>query len=138
MPAVVIRGEELRSLLKQTARAHGLHCTPTEHGWMQAELETTLARWYFGGRNVTYYVGCRLDEDNRTVRFREVVKESTWGLPAPFLTAEKATVTGTRVPGTRPEGEVRAGPVEHFKLRTEIEHAVREAGWRFVLESGKP
>ena len=138
MPAVIVRPEELRSRLKLAAKAHGLHCAPAEHGGLRADLETTLARWYFGGRAVTYYMSCQLDEDAHAVRFRELVRETTWGLPAPFFVAEKATVTETRVSGRRPEEDAGAGPVEYFRVRADIERTVHDAGWRFVPEAGKP
>jgi len=98
----------------------------------------TLARWFFGGRKVAYYAGCRLDEATHTVHFRELVKETSWGIPAPFFIAEKVPAAGTRAPGTRLEGDAEVGLLEFGRIREAIEHAVREAGWHVQFDAGRP
>jgi hypothetical protein len=98
----------------------------------------TLARWFFGGRKVACDAGCRLDEAARTVHFRELVKETSWGIPAPFFVAEKAPAAATRAAATRLEDDVDAGLLEFDRIREAIEHAVREAGWLFQFDAGRP
>ncbi len=120
--------EALVEALKRVARAHGMHCHAVDREGLRAELETTSARWLFGGRTVTYHLGCRLDEETSTVRFREAVTEETWGIPAPFVWGERTAT---------PADAGAAGPIEYLRIRREIERVVREAGWRFAFERGQ-
>lgn len=122
MPAVLSK-DELLEVLKRTAREHGMHCREVDHEGLRADLETTISRWIFGGRMVTYYLGCRLDESTRTMRFREAVTEETWGIPLPFLTRAEAGPGG-------------GGPIEYHRIRHEIEQVARKAGWTFAFERG--
>lgn len=137
MPAVV-GIEEMLSLLKQTARAHGLHCRVVDHEGLRAELESTQASWFFGGRKVTYYLGCQLDEARRVVQFREMVKDTLWGFPVPLSTEVSPEAIGGPAQAEKPEAGAGPGPIEYFRIREAIEHAVREAGWQFSFEPGRP
>ena len=141
MPSVqvpVLSKDELLTALKSAARLHGMHCRPVDHEGLRADLETTSARWLFGGRKVTYHFGCRLDESKRTMRFREAVTEETWGIPAPFFWAEKS-VAKPRDQRTAPEahGPEIAGPIEYHRIRHEIEQLAKESGWAFTFERGQ-
>ncbi len=141
MPAVDVEAvgkEELLKLLRRTAKEHGLHYVPVDHEGLRAELEVTHARWFFGGRTATYCMECRLDEACRTVRIREVMRERSWGIPAPFIIAEKAPPTGRRVSGTRLVHDAATGPLELFQLLEAVERVVRGAGWKYCLAAGKP
>jgi len=129
--------DELLSTLKGAAKQHGMICHAVDPERLRADLETTIARWIFGGRKVTYHFGCRLEEPSRAMRFREAVTEETWGIPAPFFWAEKTTVRGGAISGTRTEsGPGSAGPIEYHRIRHEIERVVKDAGWTFTFEKG--
>ena len=138
MPTALSK-DELLGALKQAARDRGMHCTPVEHEGLRADLETTNARWLFGGRKVTYHFGCRVDEHARTLRYREAVTEEVWGIPMPFFWAEKTQVSaGGQLSGTRIEtGPGAGGPIEYHRIRHTVEHYVKEAGWTFVFEKGR-
>ncbi len=136
MPTALSK-DELLTVLKTTAKEHGMHCKPFDHEGLRADLETTNARWIFGGRKVTYHFGCRLEEPHRTMRFREAVTEETWGIPAPFFWTEKTIVKDGAISGARTEsGSGAAGPIEYHRIRHEIERVVKNAGWTFTFEKG--
>lgn len=136
MPAALSK-DELLTVLKSTAKEHGMHCRPIDHEGLRADLETTYARWIFGGRKVTYHFGCRLEEATHTTRYREAVTDETWGIPAPFFWVEKTTTRGGEVSGTRTEGGPGGGgPIEYHRIRLDIEQAARKAGWAFAFERG--
>ncbi len=136
MPAALSK-DELLTVLKSTAKEHGMHCRPIDHEGLRADLETTYARWIFGGRKVTYHFGCRLEEATHTTRYREAVTDETWGIPAPFFWVEKTTTRGGEVSGTRTEcGPGGGGPIEYHRIRLDIEQAARKAGWAFAFERG--
>jgi hypothetical protein len=126
MPAVLSK-DELLTALKRAARDHGMHCHPVDLESLRAELESTRARWILGGRKVTYYLSCRLDEPSRTMRFRETVAEETWGLPMPLLWGEEQKETVM----------TDIGPIEYHRIRHQIEQVVRTAGWSFSFERGQ-
>jgi len=138
MPTALSK-DELIGALKQAARDRGMHCTPVEREGLRADLETTSARWLFGGRKVTYHFGCRMDEPSRTLRYREAVTEETWGIPMPLFWAEKAqAAAGGPVPSTRTEhGAGAGGPIEYHRIRHTVEHFAKEAGWTFIFEKGQ-
>ncbi len=136
MPAPLPK-EALIDVLKRAARAHGMHCHRVDHEGLRAELETTSARWFFGGRTVTYHVGCRLDEATHTVRFREAITDETWGIPAPFVWVERGPARPADA-AQRPEAAPEPpGPIEYLRIRRDIEEAVRRAGWQFIFERGQ-
>jgi hypothetical protein len=57
--------------------------------------ESITSKWWLGGRKVTYRASCRLAEAERTVHFREVVVECSWGIPPPTLTVENPHLSFT-------------------------------------------
>jgi hypothetical protein len=75
--------------------------------------------------------------DERTVRLREVMREWSWGIPAPFIIAEKAPAAGRQVSGTRLNREAATGPFERFQLREAVGHVARKAGWQYSFSAGK-
>lgn len=132
MPAIVT-ADEVLARLKRAAAEHGMRCSRVDREGLRGEIETVQARWFFGERKVTYFFECRLEEDDHTVHFREVTRETSSGLPVPVITAGKATPVG----GTAAEtgrGRLEPGPLEYFRVRAAIERTVRDAGWRFSLE----
>jgi hypothetical protein len=137
MPTRLSR-DELIGALKQAAKERGMHCTAVDHEGLRADLETTSARWLFGGRKVTYHFGCRLEEHDRTMRFREAVTEEVWGIPAPFFWGEKTQIGGGELPGTPTQhGPGAGGPIEYHRIRHRVEQSVKDAGWTFIFEKGQ-
>ncbi|MGA2565550.1 MAG: hypothetical protein ABSF41_01850 [Pseudolabrys sp.] len=63
------------------------------HG-LSGEAEKIGAKWWLGGRKVTYRMSYRLTEPDHTVHFREAVVERSWGILPPTLKVEKMTVSG--------------------------------------------
>jgi hypothetical protein len=131
MPTI-LDAEQVLTLLRQTAEQHGLHCHRHHRESLRGEIEVVQARWFFGERRHAYFLDCRLDEADRVVRFRETVRDTASGLPAPVVTAGKATASGgaAATAGGQPE----PGPLEYFRLRQALEQTVRDAGWRSCFE----
>jgi len=137
MPAALGKAEVL-ALLKNTARQHGLHCHPIDHEGLRADLEEVRSQWFFGGRTFTYHLACRLDEERHAVRFREMTAETTWGIPLPLVTAETRRSSGRLSKGGESGTPVEAGPLDVLRIREDIEHTIRQAGWSFSYERGRP
>jgi hypothetical protein len=136
--AMHLSKDELLGALKKAARDRGLHCTAVDHEGLRADLETTNARWLFGGRKVTYHFGCRADESSSTLRYREAVTEEAWGIPMPFFWMEKTAVKGGALSGARVEaGPGAGGPIEYHRIRHAVEQFVKDAGWTFIFEAGQ-
>ena len=107
-------------------------------GALRGERETITAKWWFGGRKVTYRASCRLAEAERTVHFREAVVERSWGIPPPTLTVETTTTAGWKRSGTRTDVSVHGGGlVDYARVREAVEKAVMAAGWTFHVEGGR-
>jgi hypothetical protein len=103
---------------------------------LRAEAQVIRAGWWLGQNRVRYRMSCRLDEAARTVHFREVVIESSWGLPPPTWISERTTIKGTQRFGSLTyRSPVGGGRVDYERVRGEIEQIVREAGWQFVLDA---
>lgn len=131
-------GSELLSRLASTASAHGVKTASGDAGTLSGEQDAILAKWFLGGRKVGYRFSCRLDDATREVRFREMAKESSWGIPPPTMTVEKTSESGTRVSTSRTDRSVGGGgTLDYGGLREVFEQAVRDAGWRFTLEVGR-
>ena len=92
MPEVLARRELLDDL---EARALGLTVQENkEQQECSGEVESIGAKWWFGGRKVTYRMSCRLTESDLTVHFREAAVERSWGIPPPTLTVQTTTTSG--------------------------------------------
>lgn len=128
---------DMQTALKSILANAGLTVTESE-GALGGERETITAKWWFGGRKVTYRASCRLAEAERTVHFREVVVERSWGIPPPTLTVETTTTSGWKRSGTRTDVSAPGGgQVDYARVREAVEKAVVAAGWTFHLEGGR-
>jgi hypothetical protein len=80
-----------------------------------------------------------LAEAERAVHFREVVKESSWGLLPPTLTVETTSTKGWERSGTHSEKPLGGGggTVDFAKVREGLKQAVAAGGWQFNLEGGR-
>lgn len=115
----------------------GLLVVENEKG-LRGTKEHILAIWFLGGRKVVYRVSCALDEPSHTVRFREAVVETSWGLAPPTFTVERTAIKGARLSGTRtdvvPGG---GGSIDYAQVREGLEEVAREANWQFAIEVGR-
>jgi hypothetical protein len=127
----------IAELQKQTATA-GLNVrADAQHGLM-GEAEQIRAKWWFGGRKVTYRMSCRLTESDHTVNFREAVVERSWGIPPPTLSVETTSVSGWKRSGERRDVSVGGGgALDYAKVRNAVESASTAAGWKFHFEGGR-
>ena len=55
---------------------------------IRVSQEAVFSKWFLGGRKANYRASCTLDEAAHVATFREVLKESSWGVPPPALTVE--------------------------------------------------
>ncbi|MDI1342851.1 MAG: hypothetical protein PSV22_01955 [Pseudolabrys sp.] len=128
---------DLKAELKSVLANAGLTVTESD-GALEGARETITAKWWLGGRKVTYKTAIRLAEAERTVHFREVVVERSWGIPPPTLTVETTTTSGWKRSGTRTDVSAPGGgQVDYARVREAIQKAVTAAGWTFHLEGGR-
>ena len=136
--ADTILGSELLARLASIADAHGVKATSIDDRTLSGTQDAITSKWFLGGRKVVYRMTCQADEASRTVRFRDAVVVSSWGIPPPRLTVEKTTQQGTRVSESRTDRSVGGGGhLDYGGLREDIEKAVRTEGWQFVFEPGR-
>lgn len=129
---------DLAAELQRQAAAAGLTVRAESAHDLGGESETIAAKWWLGGRKVTYRMSCRLDEPDRTVHFREAVVETSWGIPPPTMTVETTTASGWKRAGERHDVSVGGGgALDYAKVRDAIEAASTAAGWTFRLEGGR-
>jgi post-segregation antitoxin (ccd killing protein) len=69
---------DLIAELQKQAPAAGLNVHANAQHGLSGEAERIGAKWWLGGRNVTYHMSCNLTEADRTVHFREDVVERSW------------------------------------------------------------
>ena len=130
MPTLLSR-QDLIGRLDAAARNHELVPDSSNAAEWSAQREAIRSKWILGGRKVTYRVSCRLDEAARTVRLRDSIAESSWGVPPPSLQVEKTVQTGTRVSVSKSEQSVGgSGSLDSGRMRGAIEAVIVEAGWR--------
>lgn len=137
MPTL-LDSSELLSRLKTAATAAGLALDERDGG-LAGTSEAILAKWFLGGRKVSYRMSCRLAEAEHTVHFREVVAEKSWGIPPLTLSVETTTVSGWKRSGTRTDHAVGGGggAIDYAKVRDTVAAVTAEAGWQFHLEGGR-
>lgn len=131
-PATVIT-----SLLRDTAFACGLAFESPSPTLIRASQDGIVSKWFLGGRKASYRLSCALDDAAQTASFRELLSESSWGVPPPALTVETTSQRGATVTKTVTVTGPGGGKVDLGTARAAFERAVTGAGWRFVFESGK-
>jgi hypothetical protein len=138
MPGILSAHDLLAELRKQAAI---LGLTVRDGGALELAggAESIRAKWWLGGRKVTYRMSCRLAEGERTLHFREAVVERSWGIPPPTLTVEKTTVSGWKRSGERTDVSLGGGggKLDYARMRAAVERAAVAAGWTFHLEGGR-
>lgn len=137
MPAVLTK-PDLFAALKSQAAALGLSVREEGGDGLIGEVESIRAKWFFGGRKVSYRMSCRLVEAEHIARFREVVSERTWGMPPPTFSVQKSTVKGWERSGERTDRSVGGGgTLDYARVRETLKPVVTAAGWQFHLEGGR-
>lgn len=137
MPDILSTQDLLAELKKQTA-ALGLKTHDGANQELAGEAESIGAKWWLGGRKVTYRMSCRPTDADHTLHFREATVERSWGIPPPTLTIEKTTVSGWKRSGERKDISVGGGgTLDYARVRDAVEQAVTAAGWKFHMEGGR-
>lgn len=137
MPGI-LSTQNLLAELKKQAAILGLKIRDGANQELAGEMESIRAKWWLGGRKVTYRMSCRLAEAERTLHFREAVVERSWGLPPPTLTVEKTTVRGWQRSGERVDASLGGGGgLDYARVREAVERVAVAAGWTFHLEGGR-
>lgn len=135
-----LSAQDLLAELRKQAAILGLTVRGGADQQLAGEAESIRAKWWLGGRKVTYRMSCRLAEAERTLHFREVVTERSWGIPPPTLTVEKTTVSGWKRSGERTDislGGGGGGALDYGRVRAAVERMTTAAGWTFQLEGGR-
>ena len=132
------RAELLASLRSQVSGL-GLVVQDANDEGFKGAVESILVKWPLGQRKVVYGMSVRLAEPDHVARFREMVKERSWGLLPPTLTVETTTIKGWERSGARAEHAPGAGggKVDYGQVREALKATVEAAGWRFELEAGR-
>ena len=137
MPDILSTHDLLDGLTKQ-AVGFGLNIRVGANQELAGDAESIRAKWWLGGRKVTYRMSCRPTEADHTLHFREAVAERSWGIPPPTLTVETTTTSGWKRSGERTDVSVGGGgALDYGRVREAIEKATSAAGWKFQLEGGR-
>ena len=124
--------------LKTQTATLGLHVHDEADDRLAGEMESIRAKWWLGGRKVTYRMSCQLKDSDRTVHFRDAVIERSWGIPPPTMTVEKTTISGWKRSGHRTDVSLGGGgSLDYAQVREAVEQATVAAGWKFQLDGGR-
>ncbi|WP_315784268.1 hypothetical protein [Bradyrhizobium sp. SZCCHNPS1003] len=138
MPEALGRRELLDDLEKKAGSLGLAVREDEEQQGCSGEVDSIAAKWWFGGRKVTYRMSCRLTEVDRTVHFREAAVERSWGIPPPTLTVETTTISGWKRNQNRTDVSVGGGgSLNYGQVRNVLEQATAAAGWNFRLDGGR-
>ena len=131
--------QDLLAGLKARLGSLGLSVHEDAKLGLVGEAQPIRSKWWLGARTVTYRISCRPSQADRTVQFRESVTESSWGLPPPTLTVERARVSGWKLSGERSDVSAGdgGGAIDYAQVRNAVEQAVTAAGWTFHLQGGR-
>jgi len=134
-----LSAQDLLAELRKEASSLALTVRDGAPGELLGEVESIAAKWWLGGRKVTYRMSCRLAETDHTLHFREAVVERSWGIPPPTLTVETTTVKGWKRSGERTDKSLGGGggKIDYARVRNAVEKAVTDAGWTFHLDGGR-
>lgn len=127
----------LSSQLRDAATALGLSAESPSPTVLRASQDGIISKWILGGRKASYRASCVLDDASHTAAFREVLTESSWGVPPPALTVESTSQHGTTVTKSVRITGPGGGKVDLGTARVEFERVVTDAGWAFRFETGK-
>lgn len=136
--ATALNKADMLANLKSQAAALGLRVKDEDGDGLSAEMESIGAKWFLGGRKVSYKASCRLADVEHIVHFRDMVTERSWGIPPPTLSVETTTTKGWERSGSRTDRSVGGGGrIDYARVRDKVKEAVSAAGWQFHLEGGR-
>ena len=137
MAAIASQADLLISLKAEAARL-GLQLHDESSGGFKGDVESILIKWMLGQKKAVYRMSVGLVEADHTVHFRELVKESSFGLLPPTLTVEKTSTSGWERSGTHSEKPLggKGGTVDFDKVREALKLTVAAGGWQFHLDGG--
>jgi hypothetical protein len=136
--SAVLTKSDLLAELKAHAIDLGLSVREAGSDELAGQAESIRAKWFLGGRKASYKMSCRLMEAEHAVRFREMVSETSWGVPPPTFTVETTSVKGWERSGKRTDRSVGGGgTIDYARVREELKPLVTAAGWQFELEGGR-
>lgn len=130
---------ELSSSLRSQVSGLGLAVQDANDDGFKGAVESILVKWPLGQRKAVYKMSVRLAEPDHVARFREAVKETSWGILPPTFTVETTTIKGGERSGVHAEHAPGAGggKVDYGQVREALKATVEAAGWRFELEAGR-
>jgi hypothetical protein len=130
---------EILANLKAEAKRLGLALRDESGEGFKGDVESIHIKWLLGQKKMVYQMSLRLAEADRTVHFREVVKERSWGLLPPTLTVETTGTKGWERSGTHSEKPLGGGggTVDFDKVREALKQTIAAGGWQFHLEGGR-
>ncbi len=136
--ATALNKADMLANLKSQAAALGLRVNDEDGDGLSAQMESIGAKWFLGGRKVSYKASCRLADVEHIVHFRDMVTERSWGIPPPTLSVETTTTKGWERSGSRTDRSVGGGGrIDYARVRDKVKEAVSAAGWQFHLEGGR-
>lgn len=136
--ATALNKADMLANLKSQAAALGLRVNDEDGDGLSAKMESIGAKWFLGGRKVSYKASCRLADVEHIVHFRDMVTERSWGIPPPTLSVETTTTKGWERSGSRTDRSVGGGGrIDYARVRDKVKEAVSAAGWQFHLEGGR-
>ncbi len=90
-----------------------------------------MAKWWFGSRRLSLHLKCRFDAASRTVFYREIMKEVTFGIPPPTLGVSHRSQHGLDVDEIRRDsGPFGSGALHYGEVRHWLQALCTEAGWQ--------
>jgi hypothetical protein len=114
-------------------------------GWSTKVQDTRIVathqviafKWLLGRKTVRLDLECIFDAPNRSVEYRETVKESTLGIAPPSFSVTKYSQSGTKYSEKRTDVGVGGGGSMHYgEARDWVEKACLAAGFRFENKTG--
>jgi hypothetical protein len=137
MPDILAK-RDMVAELKRKLQSLGLSVHQHAQEGFRGEGEFIRAKWWLGGRKVSYHMSCRLTESDHTIHFRESSVERSWGIPPPTLTVNSTTISGWKRNEKRSDVSVGGGgSLNYGEVRDALEQAATAAGWKFDLEGGR-
>lgn len=126
----------LLTVLKDRIGKLGLTVVDETADGFRAEQQNILVKWFLGQRKVIYRMAVKLSEPAHEANFREMVKESSWGLLPPTITVQTTSLRGVERSGTHAEySPAGGGKVDFAAVREDLKKLIADAGWTFHLEA---
>jgi hypothetical protein len=132
----IVSKAEILTNLKSAARRLGLTLHDENADGFKGDVESILVKWFLGQKKETYFMSVNVVEAERTVNFREAVKERSSGFLPPTLSVETTGVSGWERSGSKTEKALGSGggTVDFGKVRSGLQQVIASGGWQFHLD----